>query len=130
MSSVGRLIPLLPFVLLVLAATLQGLAASGHFPLRDSGTKSTAQPGRATLLASIAVTLLALLAGCTALLRLTAWSAAIIAGGLSLLFAPILLRVFPDRFINGAGALIVFTGGTLAAAAVLIWLGMRCGAFC
>jgi hypothetical protein len=130
MSSVGRLIPLLPFVLLVLAATLQGLAASGHFPLRDSGAKSAAQPRRAMLFASIAVTLLALIAGCTAVPRLTSWSAAIIGGGFSLLFAPLLLRVFPDRFINGAGALITFTGATLAAAAVLIWLGTRCGVSC
>lgn len=130
MSPIGQLIPLLPFVLLVLAAALQGLAASGHFPSRERGAKSTSQPGRATLLASIAVTLLALIAGCMAVPRLTSWSAAIIAGGFSLLFAPLLLRVFPDRFINGAGALFAFTGATLAAAAVLIWLGMRCGASC
>jgi hypothetical protein len=128
MTPIRQLIPLLPFVLLVLAAALQGLAASGHFPLRDGGAKAAPQPGRATLFASIAVTLLALIAGCTAVPRLTSWSAAIIAGGFSLLFAPLSLRVFPDRFVNGAGALIAFTGATLAAAAILIWLGMRCGA--
>ena len=125
MSPIGRLIPLLPFVLLVSAAALHGLAASGHFPLRDGRTKSTSQPGRAALFASIALTLLALIAGCMAVPRLTSWSAAIIAGGFSLLFAPLLLRVFPDRFINGAGALIAFTGATLVAAAFLIWLGLR-----
>ena len=130
MSAIRQLIPLLPFVLLVSAATLLGLAASGHFPLRDAGVKATSEPGRATLFASIAVTLLALIVGCTAVPRLTSWSAAIIAGGFSLLFAPLLLRVFPDRFINGAGALIALTGATLAAAAILIWLGMRCGASC
>jgi hypothetical protein len=112
--------------LLVLAAALQGLAVTGHFPLRDGGAKAGSRPRRATLFASIAVTLLALIAGCTVVPRLISWSAAIIAGGFSLLFAPLLLRVFPDRFINGAGALIAFTGATLAAAAILIWLGISC----
>lgn len=130
MSPIGQLIPLLPFVLLVLAAALLGLAASGHFPLRDGGKKAVSQPGRAALFASIVATLIALIAGCTAMPRLTSWSAAIIAGGFSLLFAPLFLRVLPDRFINGAGALITFTGATVAAAAILIWLGMRCGASC
>jgi hypothetical protein len=130
MSAIRPLIPMLPFVLLVLAAALQGLAASGHFPLRDGGAKAVSQPGRATLFASSAITLFALVVGCTAITPLTSWSAAIIAGGFSLLFAPLLLRVFPDRFINGAGALIAFTGSTLAAAAILIWLGMGCGASC
>jgi hypothetical protein len=130
MPPADQLIPLLPFSLLVVAASLQGLAASGHFPLQGDCVKSASRPGRATLFASIAVTLLALIAGCTAVPRLTSWSAAIIAGGFSLLFSPLLLRIFPDRFINGAGALFAFTGTTLAAAAILIWLGMRCGASC
>jgi hypothetical protein len=130
MFPINQLIPLLLFVLLVSAAALQGLAASGHFPFRDGGATSASQPRRATLFVSIAVTLLALIAGCTAAPRLTSWSGAIIAGGFSLLFAPLLLRVFPDRFINGTGALIAFAAATLAAAAVLIWLGMTCGASC
>ena len=123
MSVTGLLIPLLPFVALVSAATLQGLTASGHFPLQHDGAKSVAHPGRAMLFGSSAVAFLALVAGCGAALRLTTWSAAIIAGGFSLLFAPIILRVFPHRFVDGAGALITFTAATLAAAAVLIWLG-------
>ncbi len=108
--------------MLIGAATLQGLAASGHFPRRGDGAKSAFQPGPPVLYGSIAVTFLALIAGSTAALRLTSWSAAIIAGGLALLFAPLLLRVFPDRFVDGAGALIAFTAAALAAAAVLIWL--------
>jgi hypothetical protein len=130
MSAIRQLIPLLPFVLLVLAAALQGLAASGHFPFGDGGVKAVSRPGRATLFASIAVTLLALIAGCMAVPRLTSLSAAIISGGFSLLFAPLILRLFPDRFINGARALIAFAAAALATAAILIWLGMRCGASC
>jgi len=130
MSASDQLIPLLSFVLLVSAAALQGLAASGHFPLRDRGATSAFEPGRAVLFGSIAITLLALIAGTGAELRLTSWSAVIIAGGFSLLFAPLVLRVFPDRFINGAEALIAFPATTLAATAMLIWLGTRCAASC
>ena len=122
MQTSDQLIALLPFAVLMGAATLQGLAASGHFPRRGDGAKSAFQPGPRVLYGSIAIAFLALVAGSAAALRLTSWSAAIIAGGLALLFAPLLLRVFPDRFVDGAGALIAFTSAALAAAAVLIWL--------
>jgi hypothetical protein len=130
MPPADQLIPLLPFASLVVAASLQGLAASGHFPLQGDSAKSASQPGRTTLFGSMAVTFLVLAAGCAAALRLISWSAAVIAGGLSLLFAPLLLRIFPDRFINGAAALIAFAAATLTAAAVLIWLATSCGTSC
>src|SRR5580658_4091314 len=115
-------IALLLFVLLVLAAAILGLAASGHFPLRDDIEKPAVRSGRGILYSSTGVALLALVAGSIAALRLTSWSAAIIAGGLSLLFAPLVLRAFPDRFVDGAGALISFAAATVAAAVFLIWL--------
>ena len=126
MPPAGQLILLLLFVSLVLAATLQGLAASGHFPLPDDGAPSASRPRRTTLFGAIGIALLAAIAGSIAALRLTSWSAAIIAGGLSLLFAPLALRAFPDRFIDGSGALIAFAAAALAAAALLIWLAIRC----
>jgi hypothetical protein len=118
----NQLIALLLFVLLVSAATLLGLAASGHFPLPDDGRKPAVRSGTAALFSSMGIALLALIAGSIAALRLTSWSAAIIAGGLSLLFAPLVLRAFPDRLVDGAGALIAFAAATVAAAVALIWL--------
>ncbi len=120
MPAPRQLIPLLLFVLVVFAATLQGLTASGHFPLRHSGAKSRSE--RVTLFGSIALTSLALVTGVIGALRLTSWSVTLIAGGLSLLFAPLVLRLFPDRFVDGAGALFAFAAATVAAAVVLIWL--------
>ena len=120
MPMPGQLIPLLLFVLLILAATLHGLAASGHFPLQAHSAKPAFQQRRLTLFGSI--TFFALIGGTVAALRLTSWSTAIIAGGLSLLFAPLVLRVFPDRFVDGAGALAVFAAAALGAAAILIWI--------
>jgi hypothetical protein len=118
----SHLIALLIFVLLVSAATLQGLAASGHFPLRDNTAKPAVRSGRVILFGSTGVALLALVAGSIAALRLTSGPAAIIASGLSLLFAPLVLRAFPDRFVDGAGALLSFATATVAAAVILIWL--------
>jgi hypothetical protein len=118
----SHLSALLLFVWLVSAATLQGLAASGHFPLRGESAKLGAWSDRVMLFGSTGVAVLALVAGSIAALRLTSWSAAIIAGGLSLLFAPIALRAFPDRFVDGAGALVAFAAATLVAAVALIWL--------
>jgi hypothetical protein len=122
MPAPGQFIPLLLFALMVFAATLQGLAASGHFPLSDHASKAASPLGRLTLFGSIGITFLALVIGVVGALRLTSWSAAIIAGGLSLLFAPLLLRVFPDRFVDSAGALVAFAAATVTAAAILIWL--------
>lgn len=118
----GQLLPLLILMLLVFAATLQGLAASGHFPLRNDGAKTAFRPGRGVLFGSIGITFLALVVGIIAALRLTSWSAAIIGGGLALLFAPLVLQVFPDRFVDGSGGLVAFAAAGLAAAAILIWL--------
>jgi hypothetical protein len=118
----NQLIALLLFVLLVSAATLLGLAASGHFPLRDDGPKPAVRSGTAILFGSIGVAVLAVVAGSIAALGLTSWSAAIIAGGLSLLFAPLVLRAFPDRFVDSSQALIAFAATTVAAAIILIWL--------
>jgi hypothetical protein len=117
----GQLIAVLLFVLAVFAATLHGLAASGHFPLSGDNAKPAFPPGRATLFGSIVLTLVALIIGVIEALCLITWSTAIIAGGLALLIAPLVLRVFPDRFVDGAGALVVFAGVTVAAAAFLIW---------
>ena len=122
MPAPGQLIPLLLFVLLILAATLHGLAASGHFPLQASSAKPAFQQRHLTLFGSIGVAFFALVAGTVAALRLTSWSTAIIAGGLSLLFAPLVLRLWPDRFVDGAGALVTFAAAALAVAAILIWI--------
>jgi hypothetical protein len=121
MLADSPLIALLLFALLVSAATLQGLSASGHFPLRDTA-RPAFRSGRVTLFSSTGVALLALVGGSIAGLRLTSGSAAIIAGGLSVLFAPLVLRALPDRFVDGAGALVAFAAATVTAAIVLIWL--------
>jgi hypothetical protein len=47
------------------------------------------------------------------------WTAIVIAGGSMLLVAPLLLRLFPDRFVDGLGGLVVFAAGAVAVALIL-----------
>jgi len=48
------------------------------------------------------------------------WYAITIGAGAMLLAAPLLLRPFPDSFVNGSSALVVFAVGA-AAIAVILW---------
>ena len=122
MPLLSYIVPLLLLVGLILVASLQGLAASGHFPQRPKGTVFASTFGGIMLFGSIALTLLALVGGIMAALRLVPWYAAIIGGGLALLAAPLVLRWFPDRFVDGRGAPLVFAGIGTALALLLIWL--------
>jgi hypothetical protein len=101
----------------VLLAALYGLSASGHFPaeLREAGLRGGL--GAIVLWSTMAVTALAGAAAVAAAWRALPWTAAVIGAGAAVLFAPLLLRPFPDRFVNGRAALALFSAG----AALLAW---------
>ena len=61
----------------------------------------------------------AIVAGCVAL-HLLPWPAIVIGGGAMLLATPLLLRPFPDRFVNGLAGLATFAMSALGTA-VLFW---------
>lgn len=122
MPLINDLVPLLPFAALILAAALQGLAVSGHFPRRRKETAFASRGGAIILYGSMALMVLCLAAGIAAALHVVPWYAAVIGGGFSLLAAPLVLRWFPDRFVDGRGAPIVFAGASAVLALVLIWL--------
>ena len=114
---------LLAFMALVCACSLYGLAASGQFP-REHRTLSLRSPaGGMLLFGSMAVTSLAAAAGVTLAARSLPWYAVVIGGGLVLLAAPLLLRPFPDRVVNGGAALAIF-----AAIAALLAIIIAAGA--
>ncbi len=108
-------LPLLLFMILLLDLSLLGLAVSGHFP-RAQNSRDRIPP--IDLYGSIAVALLALIVGLAAAYRLIPWYAAVIGGGISVLAAPLLLQKLSDRFVDGRGALMLFSG-----VAVLLTLG-------
>jgi hypothetical protein len=127
-SSIDYLVPLALFVALVLAASLYGLAVSGHFPRRQKGTAFASPFGATILFGSVALVIAALAAGILAALHFVPWYAAMIGGGFALLFAPLVLRGFSDRFVDGRAALLAFAGLSAGLALLLIWLAVshRC----
>ena len=119
------LIPAVTFTMLMLVAALHGLAASGHFP-RETRLASMRQgAGPALLWASIVVVLACLLIGLFAAWHLIPWYAAVIGGGAGILVAPLVLRVFSDRFVDGISGLVSFAAAASGLAAVMLWLMQR-----
>jgi hypothetical protein len=98
------------FMTLVLVLTLYGLTVSGHFPEEHRAASLRTVGGQIMLWGTIA------LCGALALCAIAfAWQrvpvyAAVIGGGLMVLIAPLLLQPLPDSFVNGRGALLIFTG--------------------
>lgn len=119
MPRLDLLAPLLAFAALLLAAALLALSASGHFPRRAA---KTGDPGAVALWTSLAVGFAAVAAGLAAAWRLLPWPSAVIAGGLAILVAPLVLQQFSDRFVDGRGGLAVFAACAGACALILTLL--------
>src|SRR3974390_496043 len=96
---------LLLFSALLLALCLQGLAASGHFPYEHRSTALRRGLGRMLLFGSIATAIICL----------------VVRGG-AILSAPLALQPLPDRFVDGASALIVFSGASLVLTAAMTYI--------
>jgi hypothetical protein len=47
----------------------------------------------------------------------------VIGGGAVVLFAPLVLQFLPDRFVDGYGALLAFSGAALLLMLAMIWIG-------
>ena len=119
------LLPLGLLTLLVLAASLYVLAALGHFPreARQEAMRGTA--GRIVLWGSITAVAISILVAVTAAWWLIPWYAAIIAAGIAILVAPLVLQYFSDDFVDGRDALLWISGATAAPAIVLGWMLAR-----
>jgi hypothetical protein len=122
MMHADAIIPLIVFMAMLLALSLYGLAASGHFPPEHRSPALKAGTGRAVLCATLGLAMIGLVAGVISALRLVPWFAAVIGGGAMVLAAPLILRPFPDAFVNGRGALVTFAGAGAALAMLLVWL--------
>ncbi len=101
---------LILFSALVLSVSMYGLSFSGHFPAEQRPAELQGPAGQAILGGTgVAVAICAFLT-----LRL-AWLAvpvplAIIGAGGALLAAPLVLQMFPDRFVDGRSGLMVLAG--------------------
>jgi hypothetical protein len=111
---------LLAFAALLLAAALLALSASGHFPHREHADGR--RPGTLSLWGSMLAGVAATAVGVGVAWQYLPWAPAVIAGGLAILAAPLVLQKFPDRFVDGRGALAAFGGGAVLLAALLVVL--------
>jgi hypothetical protein len=107
------------FIAVQLSAALTALAASGHFPLEHRAVSLRSGVGRAILFGACVVSALSLAVGIAMAWVILPWPAAVIGAGAAVLAAPLLLRPFPDAFVNGRAALVVF-----ASASALLALGL------
>ena len=120
MLPARAMLPLLLFMALVLAASLCGLAASGHFPREHRSPALKSRMGEFILIGSLVIAMLCLGVGVAVAWRTVPWYAAVIGGGGVLLAAPLLLRPFPDAFVNGRAALVTFAGASMVLAVLLL----------
>ena len=115
-------LPLAFFAMLMLAVSLHVLAASGHFPRETRLPRLATGAGPAVLWLSIVVVIAAVVSGIAASWRVIPWYGAVIGGGIGILIAPLVLQLFPDRFVDGRRGLISFAGAALGLALMLVFV--------
>ena len=106
--------PLLVAVLVTMLA-LYGLTVAGHFPAERRANDLRAGAGIFILWATILVAALSAAAGVAFAARALSWPPAVIATGLGLLVAPLVLQRLPNSVVDGRAGLVLFA----ALAAVL-----------
>jgi hypothetical protein len=112
------LIPLALLTALLLVSALYTLAASGQFPREHRAPVLATGLGAIVLYGTIVVTIASVVIALLATWRRIPWYAAVICGGFAILVAPLALRQFSDRFVDGRTSLFSFS----AAAALLALL--------
>ena len=113
-------LPLVSFMALLLALCLYGLAASGHFPHEFRAPALRSGAGRLLLFGTMAIALVCFGVGIAVAWRHVPWYALVIGGGGIILIAPLVLHAMPDRFVNGAAALIVFSAASLLLSVTMV----------
>lgn len=98
------------FMVLLLAASMLVLTASGHFPREHRAPALNSFFGSMILFGSIVLALVCLVLGIYWVQTKVPWYAAVIGGGIVVLATPLLLRPFPDKFVNGRASLLTFSG--------------------
>jgi hypothetical protein len=109
------------FAVSVMAASLQLLAASGHFPKHVRTDEIGKGAGPFILYSTMAAALAAVAVSLWLILRTVPWYAAVLGGGIAALSAPLVLANFSDEFVDGKRGLIVFAALACIALACM-WL--------
>ena len=116
---------LILFVAALLADSLIVLTASGHFPAEHRRPELRSAAGRLVLFGSLVVAVVSVVVSLAFAWTRIPWYAAVIAGGLPVLAAPLVLRPLPDRFVDGRAALVLLSGVAIVLAAIMMSLLQR-----
>ncbi len=119
MPPASTILPLFLFMVLLLAAALCGLTASGHFPGEHRPPAMRSTVGAFILFGSMALAGLSVAMGIALVWRHVPWPVLVIGGGAAVLFAPLALRPFSDAFVNGRAALVTFAAASAASLVLL-----------
>ena len=106
------------FIVGVTVLTLYGLTVSGHFPFEARSKELQSPVGTFVIGATLLSSGLAALILIVTALNVLPWTAIIIGGGAALLAGPLLLRAFPDEFVDGLGGMMTFAVTAMAIAGV------------
>jgi hypothetical protein len=108
------------YIVSVAFLALYGLTVSGHFPAELRTPQLKTGMGAAVLWTTLAAACLAAIIVVGVAPTVLHWTEIIIGGGAMLLAAPLLLRLFPDRFVDGSGGLVALATGAILAA-LMLW---------
>jgi hypothetical protein len=108
------------FIIGVTLLTLYGLTVSGHFPFEARSNELKTFVGRFVIGATILSVGVAAVILIAVAVHLLAWTTIVIGGGAAVLVGPLLLRVFPDDFVDGIVALLTFAAAAIVAALILL----------
>src|SRR6266478_804815 len=111
---------LLLFTAMTLVACVHLLAASGHFPAERRAPALRSWSGATLLFGSMGLIAACFVAGLVIVCKTAPWYAVVIGGGSAILAAPLALRPWPDRFVNGPAALVAFAGVAAALAFIML----------
>ena len=108
------------FAAALLIVSLIVLTASGHFPVEHRRDELRTPEGQVVLFGSLAVAVASLIVSLAFAWYRIPWYAAVIAGGLPVLAAPLVLRPLPDHFVDGRASLMMFSGLAIILVAIML----------
>jgi hypothetical protein len=121
MLPAQSLAPLALFTTLFFVASLFVLATLGHFPRAARNDAMKHGFGPTLLWGTIVIVAVCVVVAIVAAWRFIPWFAALIAGGIAILIAPLALQYFSDEFVDGRRGIAIFAGVDLVLALGLVW---------
>ena len=108
------------FGVTMLSAAMLGLVAAGHFPGERRAQDIARGGGPLILWSAMATTAVAFGIAVASAVTLLPWSYLVVSASLAVLFAPLALQQFPDRFVDGRSGLVALAASTAALTGV-VW---------